>query len=379
VEEAALFVISLIVSALLLLLANLIVRRARFPGAAMACASVAFVLGPLYLRCLLPPVLVQAPLLLLAAIVWSASRRGPSHFLSLSGGATLLAYACTIVFVLQADRDVEQLGKFYRYRSMSGRVPGPKHGPTRLELPAAAETRLAAIEARVGEEVSHWREFRLMILHEYTVRRFVDSPGAGNPRMPIINDWGLNDGISRGASPLQPGSRSEVLWSLGDSRPRTSGDQAPLGRLLESSILEFVHPQGFGYFKDRRHVAGFDPHRFVRLVPSTDENWVVQRLELVSLLLHEEPAVYVAERLPVMDETHGTPTRPLDRFEQYGLDALGRGEDLFVSESGDRLRMLGAVRSAKQCLACHGGRRGDLLGAFSYTLKPAVGVRPKTD
>ena len=34
--------------------------------------------------------------------------------------------------------------------------------------------------------------------------------------------------------------------------------------------------------------------------------------------------------------------------------------------------MLGAIRSAKQCVQCHGGQRGDLLGAFSYTL---VGVR----
>jgi hypothetical protein len=94
-----LLVISLIVSAALLFLANLIVRRTRFPGAALACASVAFVLAPLYLRCLLPPVLIQAPLLLLAAIIWSASRREPWQFLRLSGGATLLAYTCTIVFL----------------------------------------------------------------------------------------------------------------------------------------------------------------------------------------------------------------------------------------------------------------------------------------
>jgi mono/diheme cytochrome c family protein len=30
--------------------------------------------------------------------------------------------------------------------------------------------------------------------------------------------------------------------------------------------------------------------------------------------------------------------------------------------------MLGAVRSTRQCVACHGGDRGDLLGAFSYAL-----------
>jgi hypothetical protein len=372
-------VISLIVSAVLLLLANLIVRRTRFPAFAMGCASLAFVLGPLYLRCLLPPVLIQAPLLLVAAIIWRGSHRDTSYFLRLSGGATLLAYTCTTVFVLQADRDIVRLRGFYPYQSMAGRLPEPKRGPTRSELLPAAETRLASIEAKVAEKVSQEREFKLMVLHEYTVRRFVDSPGAGISRILIINDWGLGDGISRGAIPLQPGTPSEEIWSPGDSRPGDAGFEAPLGRLLEESIVEFTHPQGFGYFKDRRHAAGFDPHRFVRSVPSADEKWEVQRLELVSLLLHKEPAVYVSERLPAMDQTHGMPTRPLDRFERYGLDALGRGEDLFVSEAGDRVRMLGAVRSAKQCVACHGGRRGDLLGAFSYTLRPAVGIRPKAN
>ncbi len=169
------------------------------------------------------------------------------------------------------------------------------------------------------------------------------------------------------------------MWSPGDVGTRAGGDEDPLGRLLQTSIVEFAHPRGFGYFKDRRHVAGFDPHRFVRNIPSADEKWEIQRLELVSLLLHEEPAIYVSERLPAMNQVHSTPTRPADRFERLGLDAMGRGEDLFVSEADDGLRMLGAIRSAKQCVVCHGGRRGDLLGAFSYRLKPAVGVRPQTD
>jgi hypothetical protein len=48
---------------------------------------------------------------------------------------------------------------------------------------------------------------------------------------------------------------------------------------------------------------------------------------------------------------------------------LRQGEDLFISRDGGGLRMLGAVYSLKQCVACHGGERGDLLGAFSYTLE----------
>lgn len=33
-----------------------------------------------------------------------------------------------------------------------------------------------------------------------------------------------------------------------------------------------------------------------------------------------------------------------------------------------RRHVLGAIRSGKQCLSCHEGERGELLGAFLYTL-----------
>jgi hypothetical protein len=78
---------------------------------------------------------------------------------------------------------------------------------------------------------------------------------------------------------------------------------------------------------------------------------------------------YLSDNLPRMDELREAATRPLDVFETAGLASLRGGEDLFVRESADGLRMLGAVRSLKQCVNCHGGERGDLLGAFSYTLR----------
>ena len=90
-------------------------------------------------------------------------------------------------------------------------------------------------------------------------------------------------------------------------------------------------------------------------------------------MLHEKPVAYVSANLPRMDELKKAPTRPLDRFESGGLEKLRGGEDLVTAEAGANLRMLGAIRSARQCVDCHGGRRGDLLGAFSYTL---VGVKP---
>jgi hypothetical protein len=147
--------------------------------------------------------------------------------------------------------------------------------------------------------------------------------------------------------------------------------------LHENGFVDFVNAPGFGYVKDRDHVAGFQPHQFHE-VPTyqskeKDRNqWRVQRLELVSLLKFEAPAVYLSEHLPRMDELAGAKTRPLDDFEKRALHALQQGADLEFAFSPTRVRMLGSVRCLQQCAKCHQANRGDLLGAFSYLLKPAA-------
>ena len=114
-------------------------------------------------------------------------------------------------------------------------------------------------------------------------------------------------------------------------------------------------------------MAGFQSHQFTS-VPVFDKQRVVQTIDLVSLLRHTDPVAYLSDHLPRMDRS-GAPTRPLTGFEASGLEKMKRGEDLVIGAAGDRLRMLGSIRSTKQCIQCHGGERGDLLGAFSYTLK----------
>jgi hypothetical protein len=119
--------------------------------------------------------------------------------------------------------------------------------------------------------------------------------------------------------------------------------------------------------RDRRHVAGFVSHGFSE-VPDSTLRWRVERLDLIGLLLHPEPVAYVSDKLPAMDELRAAPTRKPDTFEAVGLEALRAGQTLYLSPAGERPRMLGAVRNARQCVGCHGGERGDLLGAFSYVL-----------
>jgi hypothetical protein len=140
--------------------------------------------------------------------------------------------------------------------------------------------------------------------------------------------------------------------------------------LHEDAILDFVNPQGFGFIRDRGHVAGFQEHRLSR-VPDAPVPWVLQTMDLIGCDRLETPAVYVSERLPRMEELSPQKTRPLDEFETLGMQSLASGEDLFLRQTADGRRMLGAIRNGRQCQSCHEGPRGTLLGAFSYTL-----VRP---
>ncbi len=179
-----------------------------------------------------------------------------------------------------------------------------------------------------------------------------------------LNEYALRRGKRDGAPVPQPGLGPDR--SPPDRWESIGGPQ--FDTLHEASVLDFTNPAGFGLVKDRTHVYGFQRHGFSK-VPDPADTWKVGTIDLVGLLLHETPVAYISANLPRMDELRGAPTRPLDPFEAQGLEHLRGGQDLFVRGSDKRVRMLGAVRSVKQCLACHGGDRGDLLGAFSYTLR----------
>jgi hypothetical protein len=137
----------------------------------------------------------------------------------------------------------------------------------------------------------------------------------------------------------------------------------------DRGVYDFLNPLSFGYVKDRQHVAGFQSHQFSQ-VPDAGKKWKLQALDLMGLVVHEKPVVYLSENLPRMDELRKAPMRELNAFESAGLKALRNGDDIFVREMPDHsVRMLGSLRAMKQCIDCHGGARGDLLGAFSYELR----------
>ena len=285
-------------------------------------------------------------------------------YLGLSVVLTLAAYAAFIPAYFSHQDEVAGLREQYPFESMDERVPRPPNppaGPVAYDAAAAGK-----LEAEIDRYTTSpfTRNRHLADLHEQNVQLFVQSQGFGVGRLQMMigSPHRFDDGGRDEPAPLQPEHPS---YAPGGTTTAGTADLGPLNALHTDGVFDFVHPAGFGYVKDRQHVAGFQSHRFSQ-VPRTKE-WEVARLELVSLLRHSEPAVYLSERLPQMDALRGVPTRQLDAFEADGLAALRNGEELHVKGE----RMLGAVRGVKQCLACHGGERGQLLGAFTYTIRPA--------
>ena len=103
-----------------------------------------------------------------------------------------------------------------------------------------------------------------------------------------------------------------------------------------------------------------------------DAIWLLTQLRLVSLLMHAEPAVYDSNELPNMANLGSTNTFPLDDFESRNLEKLYAGDHIQIEPRVNEIRMLGAIRCSKTCLNCHDAKRGELLGAFTYTLTRKV-------
>lgn len=360
--------IALVVSAIVLLVVNLIAWKAKHPVGMIVAKALAIGLAATGVcLVLLPPVLLQAVLVCIAALIWGASRRGPRYFLMLSCAATLAAFAVPGYFALQQTRHLQEA---YPYISMDERLPLTKKQRSVDALPAATANRLSELESSIDQEGSKgfgdWRRDLLRAIHEETVKIFVNQPGFGVSRSNGLREHVLRMGFRQPSPIPQPGTLSPSPWTSSSLQGRQKASDSLLS-LHQASVVDFVNPVSFGYIKDRRHVAGFQDHQ-ISQAPMPERPWTLETLDLIGLVLREKPTAYVSEYLPRMEELRAAPTRELDDFESTGLPALQRGEELFFREREHERRMLGAIRAARQCLACHSVERGDLLGAFSYRL-----------
>jgi hypothetical protein len=155
--------------------------------------------------------------------------------------------------------------------------------------------------------------------------------------------------------------------------PTACGSVEPVPRNPERRNGPYhVHDRVVGHFEGESGF-GFMRTLFREKWPELDpDSPVINRIELVSLLTEAEPSVYVLDEVATPARARLAQRRPLDEFEQRGLDAVRRGENLVWTRDAPT-RMFGAIRARSQCLECHAAaRKGDLLGAFTYYLDARV-------
>jgi hypothetical protein len=261
------------------------------------------------------------------------------------------------------------------FMSITERLPKGKPITPRKPLDAEAKKRWEEMDKNL-DDGQRTRAGLIKALHERTRRFFVESRGQGSGRgLPLLEedflmlDWG-------GGVPIQqPGKPADFPSSAGEMLSKLQPDDE-VHSLHRFGTNRFLRPEWFGYVKDRKNVAGFQPHGFRGLNWNEREGnkWRVDQIQLIGILTQAQPVVYLTDKMPSMEQIRQEKVRPLDLFEEAGMPSLGDGEDLYIVRKGDTLRMLGALRATKTCQQCHDAEIGDLLGAFSYTLRPA----PKT-
>lgn len=293
---------------------------------------------------------------------------------------------------------VEELRRRHPYESLSQRLAYEaeriRQDPKIVSAPqltAAAAKQLDEQEKMLsGRQSWEARADSLRMLHTDEVEKFVGREGFGFGRMrapqPSLHYFQLPKDEPIPLATLAPLTPEQIgdatalpktTVAVGTSRMPSVEQVTSFHR---NGQMDFLNPSFFGHVKDRDQVAGFQAHQFRNMVRLEDhiekkqpdagkERWQLKRLELVSLLKHEQPGVYVSEHLPRMDQLAKAKVRTLNSFEEKALKALQGGEDLKTEATTNAIRMVGAMRATKLCLDCHGGERGQLLGAFSYEMQ----------
>jgi hypothetical protein len=242
----------------------------------------------------------------------------------------------------------------------AGEGTPPRPTGTGAGVDSAVDT--ASVPATVPKDQTHpspdsLRTTTLAHLHAEATRRFVAAPGNGVGRIGQISMSQLGQiGLGRiGTVQQQMPTLPKV-----SARDLTLATWSDLGALHKQSLTDFsANPSS-------ALVAGKPDSSDLRLA----RNWEVKSLDLVGLLMHDRPVVYVSEKLE-MSKLKEAPTRKLDSFEVAALAQLQAGKELFARNQGETVRLLGSVRARKLCLSCHDTSEGKLLGAFSYTLRLA--------
>jgi hypothetical protein len=241
------------------------------------------------------------------------------------------------------------------------RVPPPNPAVAQLDPNTNQEP---GIKGKGHNQPPELLQLAMQRLHHEAVQRFLSRPENGMRRMVIFpkkteSEW------------------KEPFWSPGEvTQQKTVENKGDLARIHEQSLGDFLAAK----LAFNPNTAIVYPRDAVALADLLDrqkhKDWEIKTLDLVGLVKYNHPVVYVSEKLPDMKKLKGVPTRLLDFFELAAVEELKKGEDLFIASKEGTVRVLGAIRAKSDCLECHSGKERDLLGAFSYTLRPAQYVDP---
>jgi hypothetical protein len=262
------------------------------------------------------------------------------------------------------------------------------------ELPHETWERLDALEEVLQQETRLWKRAEgLQALHARSASEFVEADGFGYRRMPPIAPNHVPVTVDLTEAPPMDFTTyhtkpNGALSNPGKPSMKPAEQAERLAVLHREGMLGFFNSGGLGlvypFRKSTNAVAagepagprsGYRPHGFApsAVFPAEEagvkNRWRVNKLELVSLLKHETPRVYVSDSLPRMKELRKVGTRNLTGFEEKALAALQKGADLASEARADQIHLLGSLRAGQQCLDCHEVQRGTLLGAFSYDLR----------
>jgi hypothetical protein len=144
----------------------------------------------------------------------------------------------------------------------------------------------------------------------------------------------------------------------------------------------FVQSRGFGESRVWSNDQWDEGRRF----SIGYREYAIRRLELIGLLKHDKPVVYLnqtsanpnpygktAWKNPVQDRLADSSTRPLTDIEIDALTKIKTGAMLVEHPELPRPIMIGALRADQQnCIECHHVEKGTLMGAFVYELDSNV-------
>lgn len=193
-------------------------------------------------------------------------------------------------------------------------------------------------------------------LHREALAHFHADPANGHRRMPPVFEKVAKEWKTPWFSPGDLEKDEPIPFSK------------DMKHIHDTSVNDFLSPKPT-VANDGQQPAVFWP---IGKFDKEQKVWEAKSVDLIGLLKNPEPVVYDSERMTDMDDPDHPPTRLLDPFEQAGLQALTKGENLFGRSRDGVIRLLGAVRAEASCVKCHRDKKeGDLLGAFSYVVREA--------